>query len=163
MGVDLVLAGVLRGAAVRGLEDGELVAEVGAGREAEAADQAGAQVADDVAEHVLGDEHGVVLRVLEHPHADRVDVRLVGPDPRRGSYSLAILRKTRVIRPPVSRSTLGFSTSVTRLRPVFFAYSNAWRQMFVQPCTLTMRVESATLSRPLSFHGFILGLAHSAV
>ena len=69
----------------------------------------------------------------------------------------------RVISPPVSRSTLGFSTSVTRLRPVFLAYSNACRQMFVQPCLLTMRVERATFSRPLSFHGFIFGLAHRAV
>ena len=69
----------------------------------------------------------------------------------------------RVIRPPVSRSTFGFSISVTRLRPVFFANSNACLQMFVQPCMLTMRVESATFSRPLSFHGFIFGFAHSAV
>ena len=36
-----------------------------------------------------------------------------------------------VISPPVSRSTLGFSTSVTRLRVFFFANSNACVQMFV--------------------------------
>ena len=35
--------------------------------------------------------------------------------------------------------------------------------MFVQPCLLTMRVESAMFSSPLSFHGFIFGFAHRAV
>src|SRR5438034_470536 len=70
-------------------------------------------------------------------------------------YLFATSRKQRVINPPVSRSTFGFSISVTRLRPVFFAYSNASLQMLVQLCTLMMRVESATFSSPLLIHFFI--------
>ena len=80
--IDLVLAGVFRRRAVRRFEDGVFVAEVGAGREAESADQAGAQIADDVAEHVFRHEHRVILRILEHPHADGVDVRVVGANVR---------------------------------------------------------------------------------
>ncbi len=65
---------------MRRFEHGIVVAEICAGREAESAYKAGAQIADDVAEHVFGDEHGVILRVLEHPHADGVDVDFVGPN-----------------------------------------------------------------------------------
>src|SRR5205823_1626485 len=59
-----------------------LVAEVRAGRETESADEARAQIADDVAEHVFRNEYGVILRILEHPHADGVDVHFVGPNVR---------------------------------------------------------------------------------
>ena len=55
--VDLVLTGVLRRGAVCRLEHGVGVPEIGAGRESESADEAGAQVADDVAEHVFRDQH----------------------------------------------------------------------------------------------------------
>ena len=75
--IDFVLAGVLRRRSVGRFENGVVVTDVGAGRESESADQAGAQIADDVAEHVFRHEHRVILRILEHPHANGVDVRVV--------------------------------------------------------------------------------------
>ena len=60
--VRLVQAGVLRRRAVDRLEDGGLGADVGARRDAEAADQPGAQVADDVAVQVRQDQHVVQRR-----------------------------------------------------------------------------------------------------
>ena len=57
-----------------------VVAEIGARSETESADKTGAQVAYDIAEHVFGYEHRVILWVLEHPHTNRVDVRVVGAD-----------------------------------------------------------------------------------
>src|SRR4029450_6891621 len=58
------------------------MAEVCARCEAETTYKARAQIADDVAEHVLRNEDRVILRILEHPHADGVDVHFVGPDIR---------------------------------------------------------------------------------
>jgi hypothetical protein len=76
--VNLVLAGVFRRRAVCRFKHGVVVAEIRAGREAESADKTCAQIADDVAEHVFRYQHRVILRILEHPHADGVDVRVVG-------------------------------------------------------------------------------------
>ncbi len=73
-------------------------------------------------------------------------------------------RKQRIIKPPVSRSTFGFSTSVTRLRPVFLAILE--RLLADVGATLLAddaRGEGDVLKASLSFHGFIFGLAHSAV
>ena len=65
-GVDDVLPGVLGRRTVDGLEDGHLVAVVARGREAEAADQPGGQVADDVAGQVGGDDDVELGGVLGH-------------------------------------------------------------------------------------------------
>ncbi len=73
VGIDLVLALVLRGAAVRGFEDRAVGADVRAGRDAQAADQAGRQVADDVAVQVRQHQHVVQLRLLHELHAHVVD------------------------------------------------------------------------------------------
>ena len=67
-----MLTCIFRRLAVSRFEDSVFITKIRAGREAEAADEAGAQIAHDVAEHILGHEDRVILRVLEHPHADRV-------------------------------------------------------------------------------------------
>src|SRR5437762_12374063 len=79
-GVDDVLAGVFGGAAAHGLEhaDAALIGlDVAAGGDSEAALDHRAQVSDDVAEHVGGDDHVVVLGVLDHPHAAVPDAVVV--------------------------------------------------------------------------------------
>ena len=65
---------------MRRFKDRVVVAEIGARSETESADKTGAQIAYDVAEHVFGYEHRIILRILEHPHTNRVDVRVVGAD-----------------------------------------------------------------------------------
>ncbi len=50
------------------------------GGEAEAAHDAGAQVGEDVAEHVLGDQHPEPLGPAHHPQGDRVDIEDLGLD-----------------------------------------------------------------------------------
>ena len=72
-GIDLVLTFVLRGAAVGRFEDGAAGADVLAGGDAEAADQAGAQIADDVAVQVRQHEHVVQLGLLHELHAHVID------------------------------------------------------------------------------------------
>ncbi|HVM68664.1 MAG TPA: isocitrate/isopropylmalate family dehydrogenase, partial [Gaiellaceae bacterium] len=71
--VHLVLPGVLRRGAVGRLEHGDVGAEVRAGREAEAADQASGEVGDDVAVEVRQHEHVVLLRPLHELHREVVD------------------------------------------------------------------------------------------
>ena len=56
-----------------GLEDGRIHPDVRAGRDAEAADEAGAQVAHDVAVEVRQDEDVVQLGLLDQLHAHVVD------------------------------------------------------------------------------------------
>ena len=58
---------------MRRLEDGAVRADVAAGRDAEAADEAGGEVADDVAVEVRQHEHVELLGPLDEAHADRVD------------------------------------------------------------------------------------------
>ena len=71
--VDLVLALVLGGRAVRGLEDRAGCADVRAGREPEAADHAGAEVGDDVAVEVGQHDHVVLLGPRHELVAEVVD------------------------------------------------------------------------------------------
>ena len=78
--VDPVLARVLRRRAVRRLEHGRVLAEVRAGRDAEAADHPGAQVGDDVAVQVREHEHVVLLGPLYELHAHVVDDPVVEGD-----------------------------------------------------------------------------------
>ena len=64
--------------AAHGLEHADaLGVDVAAGRHAQAALDHRRQVGDDVAEHVVGDDHVVVLGVLDEPHAAGVDVVVV--------------------------------------------------------------------------------------
>ena len=79
--VRLVQPGVLRGRAVDRLEDCRLGADVGARRDAEAADQPGAQVADDVAVQVRQHEHVVQVGLLDELHAHVVDDAVLELDP----------------------------------------------------------------------------------
>ena len=55
------------------LKDGRLRADVRAGRDAKAADQARCQIADDVAVEVRQDQNVVQLRLLDELHAHVVD------------------------------------------------------------------------------------------
>ena len=57
--------------------------EVGRGREAHAAHQGGGQVAQDVAEHVAGDDDVEVAWILDQLHGGRVDKKMLGLDVRR--------------------------------------------------------------------------------
>ena len=63
------------------LEDGGLGPDVGAGRDAQAADEAGRQVADDVAVQVRQHEHVVQVRLLDELHAHVVDDAILELDP----------------------------------------------------------------------------------
>ena len=80
--VDLVLPLVLRGAAVRGFEHRAVGADVLARRDAQAADQAGAQIAEDVAVQVRQHEHVVQLGLLHELHAHVVDDAVLELDVR---------------------------------------------------------------------------------
>ena len=82
IGLTLFWPGVLRRGAVRRLEDGDALAVVRAGREAEAADHAGAEVGEDVAVEVRQHEHVVLLGPLDELHAHVVDDAVVELDVR---------------------------------------------------------------------------------
>lgn len=101
-GVGLVLAEDVRSAAVDGLADGEALADVGAGDEAQGADQAGALVGQDVAVQVGGDDDVVVLRPLDELEGHGVDDLLLDGDggagggqglPRGGAEEAVRLRQ----------------------------------------------------------------------
>jgi len=82
-GVDLVLAGVFGRGTMGGFEHGKLRADVAGAAEAEAADHLGTEVGDDIAVEVGSDEDIVVKGVLEQPHGQGVNVRLVQLDLRK--------------------------------------------------------------------------------
>ena len=75
-------AGDVRGRAVAGLKDRVAVAQVGGRGHAQPADQPGRQVREDVAEHVLGDDHVEPLRLADELEGRRVDVQVIGRDVR---------------------------------------------------------------------------------
>ncbi len=79
-GVGLVLPGVFGGRAVHRLEHRRVLADVGPRRDPQAAHQPGAQVAEDVAEEVGGDNHVVLLRTLHQLHAHVVHDAIVELD-----------------------------------------------------------------------------------
>ena len=54
--------------------------DVAAGGHAQAALQSGGEVGDDVAEHVVGDDHIEGTRVAHHLHAECVDVHVLCRD-----------------------------------------------------------------------------------
>ncbi len=83
------LAGDVRRRAVHRLEDrrpGAIRVQVAARRVAKPAGQGRAQVGDDVAEQVVGDDHVEPLRVVHHPQARRVHVRVAELDAVLGRY-----------------------------------------------------------------------------
>ena len=98
--VRLVLARVLGRRAVDRLEHRRLGPDVGAGRDAEAADEARAQVADDVAVQVRQHEHVVQVRLLDELHAHVVDDAVLELDPARvvGGDRAAALEEQAVAR-----------------------------------------------------------------
>jgi hypothetical protein len=65
---------------VGGLEERVVVADVARRRHAEAADGGRRQVREDVAEHVLGDDHVVVAGALDQVHRHRVHVGVLRLD-----------------------------------------------------------------------------------
>src|SRR5207253_6177337 len=72
-GIGLVPPRILRRTAVRRLEDGDLVTGVGARRQAEAADETGAQITQYVAVQVGHDHDVVQLGLLHQLHGHVVD------------------------------------------------------------------------------------------
>ena len=76
-GVREVLARDVGSASVDGLEDRDVLADVGAGGEAEAADEAGAEVRDDVAVEVLEEQDVEAGGVEDELHAGVVHDDLV--------------------------------------------------------------------------------------
>jgi hypothetical protein len=50
---------------------------VAAGGHTEASLQAGGEVGDDVAEHIVGDDHIKLARVAHHLHAERIDIHVL--------------------------------------------------------------------------------------
>ena len=68
--------------AVAGLEHRVRVADVGGGRHAHAADQPGGEVGEDVAEHVLGDQHVEVPRPAHQRRRAGIDIDVIGGDIR---------------------------------------------------------------------------------
>ncbi len=76
-------AGDVGRAAVDGFEDGAVGAEVGRAHDAKAADEAGAQVRDDVAVQVRHHQHVEPFRVQHELHAGGVDDALVVGDVRK--------------------------------------------------------------------------------
>ena len=132
--VDLVLALVLRRRAVRRLEDGRVGADVPARRDAEAADEAGGQVADDVAVEVRQHEHVELLGPLHETHAERVDEVLPRLDLRDSPSRRP--RKTSRKSPSVNFMMFALVTHETRLRPWARAYSNAKRMIRSEPSRL---------------------------
>ena len=72
-GVGEVLAGDVGRGAVDGFEDGAFVAEVGAGDEAETADEGRAEIADDVAVEILKQQRVVLVGIHDQLHAGVVD------------------------------------------------------------------------------------------
>src|SRR5208282_2666744 len=81
-GVGNILAGNIRSRSMHRLEDGALEAEVGAGNKAETADEARAQVADDVAVEVFEQQRVVLEWVHDQLHAGVVDQVLAISDVR---------------------------------------------------------------------------------
>ncbi len=89
--------------------------DVARAAEAQPAHHLRAEVGDDVAVEVRGDQDVVVERVLEQPHAHGIDVGVVHLDVRDSPWPLdrAASRKS----PSVARTTLALCTMVTFLRP----------------------------------------------
>ena len=80
-GIDDVFAGVFGGASADGFEHaGALRVEVAAGGDAHAALDHGAEIGDDIAEHVIGDDDIEPFGVFDEPHGGGVDVGIIAGD-----------------------------------------------------------------------------------
>lgn len=79
-GVGDSFAGDVGSRAVSGLEDSGIVADIRGGCHSHPADEAGGQIAQDVAEHIFRDEDVEGLRALEEVEGSGVDIDAVGLD-----------------------------------------------------------------------------------
>ena len=103
----------VRSAAVAGLEHGVVVADVGRGGKADPAEQRGAEIGQDVAEHVLGDDDVEVPGLPDQIERGGVDVRGSARDAsewRTATSSNTLRKKANDDR------TLALSTQVTVAR-----------------------------------------------
>ena len=75
-GVGDALAGDIRRAAVHGFEHRTLVTNVGAGRQAQAADQPGTEIRQDIAEQIGGYDDVEILRLHHELHGTGIDDQL---------------------------------------------------------------------------------------
>ena len=80
--INLVLALVLRRAAVRRLENRRLLPDIRPRRHAQSADQTRTQIADDIAVEIRQHDHIVQLRLLDQLHAHIVDDPILELDVR---------------------------------------------------------------------------------
>ncbi len=80
--IDHVLARILRRGSMDGLEDRDLVSDVGARGESESSDERGGFVGEDVAVHVGRDDHVELLRALDELVGAVVDDDVIGLHPR---------------------------------------------------------------------------------
>ena len=84
--------------AVHRLKHGSLPGtDIAAGGHAQPALQPRGQIGDDVAKHVVGDDHIELARISHHLHAERIDVHVLC---LICGYSRATSLKTRCHRPP---------------------------------------------------------------
>ncbi len=82
-GIDDPLSGVLGGRAADRLEHRHALGiDIGSGGRPHTALDHGAQVGDDISEHVRGHDDVEPLGILDHPHGDRIHVGVVGLDVR---------------------------------------------------------------------------------
>jgi hypothetical protein len=116
------LAGDVRRRAMHRFEDRRFGADVGARRQAQAADQARAQVGDDVAEQVGGDDDVELLRRITS--CMQVLSTIISLHWMSG-YSRATSRAVFRNRPEVDFRMFALCTTVTFLRPVLRASSKA--------------------------------------
>ena len=102
--------------AVHRFEDRGLLADIGARRHAETADQAGDLVGQDIAEQIGGDDHVELPRIQHELHGAGIDDAIVHRDPAFDIPSRSRARPRRNM--PVSAfSTFALCTTVTFLRP----------------------------------------------
>jgi hypothetical protein len=68
------------GATVAGLKDGVMCSHVGGGSDSHPADKASREVGEDVAEHILGDDHIESFRTANELERSGVNVEVLGRD-----------------------------------------------------------------------------------
>jgi len=111
-------------------KDGALDAEVGSGNQAEAADEAGAKIADDVAVEVFKQQRVVLEGIHDELHACVVNELLAVEDIRKPRPPCAAQRRKR---PSESFMMLALWMEWIFLRPCLRAYSKANLAMRVEP------------------------------
>ena len=129
--------------AVRGLRHRLLLADAEAGRQAEAADQAGADIGEDVAELVGGHHDVVLLRRHHELHRDGVDHALIEGDVGIVFGDLAAFLREHAAGQPVHRLLVrGGHLLARRVR----ASSNASRATRFEPLRVMTRMATVMSS-----------------